>query len=203
MLDLSLVDFLDLPGARALLFGTSDYRRDGGQVRLCSPQPHVARLIHLLGVDRQDGVHMEGEATVTTHSAFRHGLLVHDTDEELIAATQAFVARGLASGADVLVHGTSSRIGLLREALGHRPRLEYGLDEELYQQPTRTLFAYQRTLAERADSRRLWVTGTVPRGQDAAEQAAWHRYESAVDEALGAFPFVALCTYDTPGPTRR
>ncbi len=61
VLDLSLVDFLDLPGARALLFGTLDYRRDGGRVRLQAPQPHVAHLIHLLGIDQEDRIEVGGE----------------------------------------------------------------------------------------------------------------------------------------------
>ena len=132
-----------------------------------------------------------------THSAYNHGLLVHDTDEELVEGTRAFVARGLASGANVLVHSSRDQVALMREALGSRPQLEYGLDEELYQAPMRTLFAYQHMLSERSEPNELWVTGTVPPGLDAAAQAAWNRYESAVDDALGTFPFVALCTYDT------
>jgi len=131
-----------------------------------------------------------------THSAYRHGLLVHETDEELIEGTRAFVAAGLASGADVLVHSPRDRVDLMRDALGSDPRLEYGLDEELYQAPLPTLFAYQRRLADRPEDTEVWVTGTVPLGQDSAGQAAWNRYESAVDRALGAYPFVALCTYD-------
>lgn len=131
------------------------------------------------------------------HSDYRHGLLVHDTDEELVEGTRAFVNRGLASGATVLVHGPRDRVGLMREVLGSHPRLEYGLDEELYQAPMRTLFAYQHTLSERAEPTEFWVTGTVPLGLDAAQQGAWHRYESAVDEALGTYAFTALCTYDT------
>lgn len=132
-----------------------------------------------------------------THAAYNHGLLVHDTDEELIKGTRAFVARGLASGGSVLVHGTRDRVALMRDVLDSHPRLEYGLDEELYQAPMRTLFAYQHMLSERSESNELWVTGTVPPGLDTAQQASWHRYESAVDEALGTYPFAALCTYDT------
>ncbi len=132
-----------------------------------------------------------------THSAYRHGLLVHDTDEELIEGTRAFVARGLASDGDVLVHGPRDRVDLMRDVLGSHPRLAYGFDEELYQAPMTTLFAYQRTLAERSEPTQLWVTGTVPLGLDTARQGAWHRYESAVDEALGTYPFAAMCTYDT------
>ena len=131
------------------------------------------------------------------HPGYRHGVMVHDTDGELVAVTTAFVTRGLQSGADVLVHSSRDRVELVRRVLGSRAGLEYGLDDELYGEPARTLFAYQRSLAERPPSRPLWVIGTVPLGHDAAEQAAWHRYESAVDEALDAYPFVALCTYDT------
>ena len=130
------------------------------------------------------------------NSAYSHGLLVHHDDDELVAGTSAFVERGLASGGQVLVHGTRDRVGLMRGVLGTHPRLEYGFDEELYQAPTHTLFAYQRRLAETGQGTEFWVTGTVPLGRDAAERAAWARYESAVNEALGAYPFRALCTYD-------
>jgi len=136
---------------------------------------------------------------VTTHPAYRHAVLVHDTDEELDRGVRAFVARGLDAGADVLVHSTADHVDRMRRVLEPHPRLTFGLDEELYQEPTHTLFAYQRSLAERDEEtggRPLWVTGTVPLGRDLAEQAAWHRYECAVDAALGAYPFVALCTYD-------
>jgi hypothetical protein len=124
-------------------------------------------------------------------------VLVHGGEDELVSGTRAFVDQGLASGGRVLVHGDSERVGLLREALGAHPRLEYGFDEELYQAPTRTLFAYQRRLAETEGPLPFWVTGTVPLGRDAAERAAWARYESAVNEALSAYSFRALCTYDT------
>ncbi|MGZ4493529.1 MAG: anti-sigma factor RsbA family regulatory protein [Nocardioides sp.] len=130
------------------------------------------------------------------HSGYSHDLLVHHSDEELVHGTRAFVEQGLASGGQVLVHGSRDRVGLLRQELGAHPRLEYGFDEELYQAPTDTLFAYQRKLAEAGPGVDFWVTGTVPLGRDAAERAAWARYESAVNEALSAYSFRALCTYD-------
>ena len=61
VLDLSRLDFLDLPGARAMLFGTLDHRTRGGHVRLEAPRPHVAKLIHLLGIDQAEGIQL-GEA---------------------------------------------------------------------------------------------------------------------------------------------
>lgn len=138
---------------------------------------------------------MQGRSSL--NGSYSHGLLVHSSDDELVEGTRAFVERGLASGGHVLVHGTTDRVAFLREVLREHPRLEYGFDEELYQAPTRTLFAYQRRLAEMSAGSDFWVTGTVPVGRDAAERAAWARYESAVNEALSPYPFRALCTYDT------
>jgi anti-sigma regulatory factor (Ser/Thr protein kinase) len=131
------------------------------------------------------------------NGSYGHGLLVHDSDEELVEGTRAFVEQGLACGGHVLVHGTTDRVAFLRGVLGEDRGLEYGFDEELYQAPTPTLFAYQRRLAEASAGSEFWVTGTVPLGRDSAEQAAWARYESLVNEALGAYPFRALCTYDS------
>jgi anti-sigma regulatory factor (Ser/Thr protein kinase) len=125
---------------------------------------------------------------------YSHDLLVHDTDEELLDTTRAFVERGLASGGRVLVHSSAERVALLRGALGSHPRLDYGLDSDLYESPAKTLFAYERSLA--AEPNELWVAGTVPLGDDPAGHAAWLRYESLVNEVLGHHAFHALCTYD-------
>lgn len=127
---------------------------------------------------------------------YSHDLLLHDDDQQLVEGTRAFVGQGLAAGAQVLVHSSRERVGLLRDAIGEHPRLQYAFDEDLYVKPISTLFAYQRQLAGGPQPAKVWVTGTVPLGADAAAQAAWARYESLVNEALGTFDFHALCTYD-------
>lgn len=126
---------------------------------------------------------------------YSHDILLHDSDHELVAATRAFVERGLVSGGPVLVHSSEERVAMLREALGTHPRLEYGLDRDLYLSPSSTLFAYERKLA--AEQVEMWVTGTVPLGDDPAGHPAWTRYESMVNDVLGGYAFHALCTYDT------
>lgn len=128
--------------------------------------------------------------------SYTHDLLIHDTDEELVAATTAFVERGLDSGGSVLVHSSPERVALLRTAVGTHPRLEYALDKDIYLSPMSTLFGYERRIAERSDPEDLWVAGTVPFGADEAAHAAWTRYESLVNEVLGDYPFHAMCTYD-------
>ncbi len=131
-----------------------------------------------------------------TVGGYSHDLLIHDCDEQLVASTRAFVDQGLASGGQVIVHSTPGRVELLRDALGTHPRLDYGLDSDLYESPSTTLFNYQRAMAESPEPLELWATGTVPLGDDAAGHAAWSRYESLVNTVLGAYAFHGLCTYD-------
>lgn len=131
-----------------------------------------------------------------TEGRLTHDVLIHDDDDELVEATRAFVERGLSSGGQVLVHGSEQRVGSLRTVLGGHPRLDYGLDRDLYLTPMRTLFGYQR-IAEESAANAMWVTGTVPFGSDETGHPAWFRYESLLNEVLAEYPFHALCTYDT------
>jgi anti-sigma regulatory factor (Ser/Thr protein kinase) len=129
-------------------------------------------------------------------AGLQHELLIHHDDDQLVAGTREFIAEGLRAGGQVLVHGARERLPLLRDAVGEHPRLQYAFDEDVYLQPMRTLFAYQRQLAEGPQPARMWMTGTLPVVPDAAARAAWARYESLVNEALGGFDLHALCTYD-------
>lgn len=142
-----------------------------------------------------------GPSAVLARGSYSHDVLIHDTDHELVAGTVAFVEQGLRAGATVLVHGSEERVALLRPILGRDPRLTYGFDRDLYRQPMRTLFNYEREVAARVATGEFWVTGTVPfhthPGTDPATDAAWRRYESLVNEVLADYPFHALCTYDT------
>src|SRR6478672_2656840 len=122
-----------------------------------------------------------------TRGCYSHDLLIHDNDDDLVAGTVAFVEQGLESGGQVLVHSSEARVAMLRSALGTHPRLDYGLDCDLYLSPMTTLFHYERTLAQRGDDGEFWVTGTVPFGLDHAAHPAWTRYESLVNEVLGHY----------------
>jgi len=137
------------------------------------------------------------EAVPIVNGRYSHDLLLHDSDEELVAGTALFVEQGLESGGHVLVHSTEARVAMLREVLGTDPRLEYGLDQDLYLSPSSTLFAYQRQLAESPRPTELWATGTVPLGVDVAGHPAWGRYEPLVNAVLGPYAFHGLCSYDT------
>jgi anti-sigma regulatory factor (Ser/Thr protein kinase) len=142
---------------------------------------------------------MSPRSSGTLDDSYSHDLLLHDDEATLVEATRSFVAEGLASGGQVLVHGDEARIALMRDALGSHPRLTFSLDRDLFSAPISTLFAYQRALAESELPTQLWATGTVPLGQHLGSDSSWARYESLVNEALCGFAFHGLCTYDTKG----
>ena len=137
------------------------------------------------------------ESNAIVRSCYSHDLLIHDNDLDLVAGTAAFVEQGLSSGGRVLVHSTEDRVAMLRATVGTHPRLDYGLDSDLYLTPMTTLFDYERTVARSPENSEFWVTGTVPFGPDRSAHPAWTRYESLVNEVLHRYAFHALCTYDT------
>ena len=57
--DLSACAFADSSLMLDLAALARRLRMDGGSVRLCEPQPHVRRLIELVGLDRLPGVVLE------------------------------------------------------------------------------------------------------------------------------------------------
>lgn len=59
VVDLSMLSFLDVSGARALLAGTKDYRRGGGRVRLRWPQHPVDRVLDVCGVGDAGGLQVD------------------------------------------------------------------------------------------------------------------------------------------------
>ena len=59
VVDLGLLRFVDVKGARALLAGTRGYRQEGGHVRLHAPQPMVNRMLQLCGVERTGGLQVD------------------------------------------------------------------------------------------------------------------------------------------------
>ena len=129
--------------------------------------------------------------------SFSHDLLLHDGQNELVDGVRAYVEEGLASGAQVLVHGDEGHLARMRDALGCHPRLEYGLTADLFRRPMSTLFATQRRLAESSVPVELWAVGTVSPANDRTTGTRWTRFESLINEVLGAYAFHALCTYDT------
>ena len=69
----------------------------------------------------------DGHAQPIVGGGYSHDLLLHDSDEDLVEGTVAFVEQGLASGGQVLVHSPRTRDDAARgtgdaPATGLRPR---------------------------------------------------------------------------------
>ncbi len=57
LLDLAGVGFIDSSGVAELVAGYSELRRAGGDLRLCRPQPLVAKVFHVVKLTSRLGVY--------------------------------------------------------------------------------------------------------------------------------------------------
>jgi anti-anti-sigma factor len=60
--DLGDLRFLDVAGARALMHATRRFRENGGTVVVLDARPPVRHVLHLLGLDRLDGLVLLGDS---------------------------------------------------------------------------------------------------------------------------------------------
>ena len=63
VVDASLLEFLDVAGCRALVTGTEEFRRTGGEVVISGVQPHVLKVMMLLRLDGLPGLRLEETST--------------------------------------------------------------------------------------------------------------------------------------------
>ena len=128
-----------------------------------------------------------------------HQGLVYDTDEQFLMTTVPFCLDGLDRDDAVLAVTTAANIGHLRDSLGaDADRIEFADSTTWYDAPGRTLAAYHRYVAERADRhQRIRIIGEpVWEGRDALEAAEWTRYESVINLAFAASAAWIVCPYD-------
>lgn len=127
----------------------------------------------------------------------RHEALLYRSDQEFLDTALPFLHEGLDTGEFVMVNTSEHNRALLTAALGNRGIAYEPLADQAHH-PARTLTAFVRIL-ERAvagGGRGVRAITEVARGKDAAECAAWARYEAAVNVVLSRYPVSALCPYD-------
>lgn len=133
----------------------------------------------------------------TAPTTFDHRLLVHDGDEEYLAAVLPFAREGLAEGEAVVVVDDADRLQTIASALGsdgHEVRFEDG--ERWWNGPWRTFAAYERSVREllesypavRAIAHPTWLTDEANR--------EWRRFESFANVHFEGWPYRSLCPYD-------
>lgn len=127
-----------------------------------------------------------------------HDALMFASDQELADGTRELIEAGVMVGDLVLVVGDHHELGVLRDAWDDDPRITFTHQDEIYENPMRTIAEYQRLLdRERGTGAQLRVTGPVPFGRDARGRRGWMIYEALIDRAFAPYPFRSLCQYDT------
>jgi anti-sigma regulatory factor (Ser/Thr protein kinase) len=123
----------------------------------------------------------------------------HEGDEDLAEQLVPDIARALAEGDAVLVCSPRGIWDSISASLGQASaEIEYVPDAIRYAHPNVAMrilndFVRDRT---RNGARAAWSIGAIPFNGDGVRNAAWVRYEQAVNEVLQHLPLRAICTYD-------
>jgi anti-sigma regulatory factor (Ser/Thr protein kinase) len=132
-------------------------------------------------------------------TSFRHGVLIHESDEDYVDRVEPFLRDGLRAGEPVLAVTTRARGARLREALGADwAQIIYLNCDDHYVRPARTIASYdaiiRRHVADGATSVR--AVAEISYCHSEAEWNEWVAYDAIVNRALAPLPSWILCTYD-------
>ena len=126
-----------------------------------------------------------------------HNALLHDSDEQLLAAAVPFLQAGLSEGGAAVAVCNERQSGLLSSAL-RDDRVQFLPGGGQYRRSTMALDGYRRmmedALAEGVG--RVWLVSDTDFGVNPLVWQEWARYEAYVNRALAAFPLTTLCLYD-------
>lgn len=131
----------------------------------------------------------------------QHRALVHDTDEELVAATVPFVGEALAAGSRPLVVLRRPRAALVRAELGEAASdVDFHDAATWCDTPARAFDRYRQALGERlaAGAAWVWILAEPVWPASAADAVGqWMRYEAVATVLFASAPVSLLCAYDT------
>ena len=126
-----------------------------------------------------------------------HNALIHDSDEQLLAAAVPFLRSGLEAGDAAVAVCNEHQSALLAEAL-HDDRVQLLPGGGQYRRSTMALDGYRRMMEDALAEgvKRVWLVSDTDFGQNPLVWQEWARYEAYVNRALAAFPLTTLCLYD-------
>jgi anti-sigma regulatory factor (Ser/Thr protein kinase) len=132
---------------------------------------------------------------------FCHEALFHDGDAEFVDGAMAFIEEGLGRDEAVLVVVSTTKLDLLRSALGATSERIHMADmTQVGRNPTRIISAWSGLLAEHAAGgrRARGIGEPVWPGRTEAELVECGHHESLLNLAFAGWPaFWLLCPYDT------
>lgn len=130
-----------------------------------------------------------------------HHALLYETDDNLASAAASFLAEALERSEAVLVVGSDTTTGLLRDQLGSQARQVQFADQlSWYCTPANALESYRQFIARAIAEGATWVRiiGEPDwAGCSEPEVRLWARYESLINLVFSAVPASILCLYDT------
>jgi anti-sigma regulatory factor (Ser/Thr protein kinase) len=142
---------------------------------------------------------MTPSARTDRHPDFEHVAVYHEGDDDLAEQLLPDIAHALGEGDAVLVCSPPGVWDRISARLGQvSADIEYVPDAVRYAHPNVAMriltdFVRDRT---RNGARAAWSIGAIPFNGDGVRNAAWVRYEQAVNEVLQHLPLRAICTYD-------
>jgi anti-sigma regulatory factor (Ser/Thr protein kinase) len=136
-------------------------------------------------------------SAIAAPTTFDHRLLVHDGDDEYLAAMLPFAREGLALGEAVVVVDDADRLQTIASALGSDGdaiRFEEG--DRWWHGPWRTFAAYERSVRELLESHPAVRAIAHPTWLADEANREWRRFESFANLHFDGWPYRSLCSYD-------
>jgi anti-sigma regulatory factor (Ser/Thr protein kinase) len=130
--------------------------------------------------------------------AFRHDAFVHESQDEYVARSVAFLREGLAAGEGAIVGNTRDGLALMRDALGpDAERVAFRDVGSFYTRPARTLAGYHGTfLGQLRTSSSVRAVAEYQLGPTPADWEEWAAYEAMTNVSYSHLPVWVVCTYD-------
>jgi transcriptional regulator with XRE-family HTH domain len=164
----------------------------------------LAALANALGVSID---HLADATIAATPPLLGHRGLLYSSDDEFLAGTVPFLARGVERAERVLVVLPERPSGLLRDGLGgSASAITFEDASQWYRSPIEAVDRYRAYINEQLASGASWirvVAEIVLRGGSRAELDAWARYEALFNVAFATIPATFCCTYDAGSSPKR
>jgi anti-sigma regulatory factor (Ser/Thr protein kinase) len=136
-----------------------------------------------------------------TDAAFRHDAFVHESQDEYVARSVAFLKEGLDAGEAAIVGNTRDGLAVMRDALGpDADRVTFCDNGSFYTRPARTLAGYYGTfLGQLRTAPSVRAVAEYQLGPTPADWDEWAAYEAMTNLAYSHLPVWVVCTYDANG----
>jgi anti-sigma regulatory factor (Ser/Thr protein kinase) len=133
--------------------------------------------------------------------AFRHDAFVHESQDDYVVRSVAFLREGLEAGEAAMVGNTRDGLAVMREALGSdADRVAFCDVGSFYTRPARTLAGYYGAFLEQLrTASSVRAVAEYQLGPTAVDWDEWAAYEAMTNLSYSHLPVWVVCTYDANG----